>query len=427
MNVKIASLVFVFSFDLVSAEFTHYQCKENYNENDFLNEIIDAISENSETDHNLCICGNFNVNAIGLNQKISGEKENEKMNFRGNINVKYLGSTDGYGYGAAVNVKTNSGELKRSQPILDSTYVFLEFDKFGEIQFGYMQSAASKFNINGGNVLKGYGSFSSNNLSSFYNLSSGTIIGTESVADDKNALKIAWTSPLFKGFSFGASYSFSGKNVSPFNSDRRKRNEGKGSYAWNDNYWDFRAAAPYSKNLLTVGASYEYGSQNDIFAKFSLSGWFGKGKTDRSDVKIKNVKALNLGAILGYKDLKASFGFMNSGKSLLAAPTNVEFSGDSGKIYSLGISYKINEKIEISAGRLQSRVKFSEGKSIGKVATAALEYVLEEHLKAYCEYDFVRTKTCTAALALAENSENHLPKIENNRANIFMIGMKWEF
>ena len=87
----------------------------------------------------------------------------------------------------------------------------------------------------------------------------------------------------------------------------------------------------------------------------------------------------------------------------------------------------MNDKIEISAGNLRSKVKFFDGKSIGNVTTFAIEYTLEKNLKIYAEYDFIKTKACTTALILAENSENHLPKIDNNHTNILMVGMKWEF
>ena len=423
------SFLFIFLFQQSFADFNNYKCKENYNENEYLNEFADKFLYPSDIDHNLCFCGNLNFNSVFVDQKIKFDEPQENLTALGNLNLKYLGSNDGMGYGFELNTKISSGKIKKGRPIIDSSFIFLEMDKIGKIQLGFTESAASRFCINGGDVLVGYKSFGSNNLSSFYNHSTGSIIGTENPINDKNSAKVLWISPTIKGFTIGASYSISEKNNSFIKSENKTVRNGKKYYNCSDSRWNFYGASPYSKNTFTIGTSYEHGSLDDVFYKFSVSGWIGKGKTDKENFSVNDVKAIHIGAMFGYKNLKISSGFTNNGKSLIASPKNqnFNFSRRAGKQYSLGVSYAISKKLEISVGTLYSAVKFSEKeKSTAKILSFASEYSIKGNIKVYTEYDRIRTKSCDAALQLARVTET-LPEVSNNRANIFMIGMKIEF
>ena len=415
----------VLCFQVNFADFYDYECKEQYNENETINEFIEKfLNSSSEIDHNLCLCGNISVNSLVINQKDPLNRENERLFFSGNLNLKYLGSTNEIGYGFEINSKINSGVAKKGQPIFNKLLIFLEFDKFGKINFGYDNSAASKFKIDGSDVLVGYKSFGNNNFSSFFNKSAGAIIGTKSLADDENAAKISWISPLYKGFSLGLSYSVSGKNISLLKSERKKRKK----YA-SDSSCDLFSESSYSKNLLSAGMTYEYGSLDDIFAKFSLSGLIGKGKSEKSDIKVKNTKAFHVGAMFGYDKFKTSFGFTNNGKSLIPSLNNENHvQKHAGKIYSLGLSYAISKKLEISTGGLYSKVKFREkGKSETQIFTVAFEYLLKENLKTYTEYNRIKTTGCNQAITLAENNGTASSFEKKNKANMLMIGLKYEF
>ena len=332
--------LFLFLFQQNLADFNNYECKGNYNENEYLNEFAEKFLYPSDIDHNLCFCGNLNINSVFTDQKIKFDEPQENLITRGNLNLKYLGSNDGIGYGLELNTEIASGKIKEGRPIMDSFFIFLEKDRIGKVQVGFTKSAASKFSINGGDVLVGYGSFGSNCLRSFYNHSTGSIIGVESPIDNKNSAKISWISPMIKGFSIGASYSPSEKNISLIKSENQKLKNGKKVYSHSDSQWNFFDASPYSKNMFTIGTSYEHGSLEDIFYKFSVSSWIGKGKTDKENFGVNEVKAIHIGAMLGYKDLKISAGFTDSGKSLIASQKNQNtgFKQRAGKQYSLGIS-----------------------------------------------------------------------------------------
>ncbi|MDR1561436.1 MAG: porin, partial [Holosporaceae bacterium] len=252
--------------------------------------------------------------------------------------------------------------------------------------------------------------------------------------------KITWLSPLISGFSAGLSFTLDSRDSNLFKTKHDKLD----NFTEKD---DFAHSSAYSQNIVTGGIAYEFGAPDCFNAKISVSGWLGKGKSCCSDVEVQNVRAYNLGLILGYADFKASFGYTDNGKSLLAkkyatqdvsytfdpsenynineASVGLKEEADSGKIYSIGMAY-IFDKLSISAGYFRSVVKFSgHEKATADIISIAAEYKFDKVFSSYIEYDNIQTNTCDRARAYG--SASHQSTIGKNRANAVMIGAKFNF
>jgi predicted porin len=259
--------------------------------------------------------------------------------------------------------------------------------------------------------------------------------------DDNKAAKIAYISPHLSGFSFGISFTPDSRSANPFKTLHPKArnpeiNEEKA------NFPGMRSA--YSKNIITAGIAYEFGDPKAFNGKISLCGWMGEGKTSVTGMQVNNIRAYNIGAVLGYKDLKLALGYADNGKSLrskryatadiatfdetanytFANPeVGVKPGADTGKIYSAGVSYAVNNKLTVSAGFFKSVVKFSGNeKSTADVVSLAGEYALDRRASIYVEYDRIKSDACARARAYGKACG--ISDAGKNSGNMFMIGSK---
>jgi predicted porin len=424
-------------------EAVDYECKNEFNDDELLNEMITKHLQEAGLDANLCFCGNLDFSAVFINQTEGSDKDGTVASLQGAVNLKYLQKYDGYGFGCQIEAKTRSGIIKSGRAILDSSFLFVESDFIGLTKFGYTNTAADAFSICGDKVLVGYQGAGSGNLNCFYNASSGSIVGTGFTFDDSKAAKISWTSPIVSGFSVGLSFTPDSRDANLFKTNHDKE---ICEVCGKEN---FVGSSAYSKNVITAGIAYEYGAPDDFNAKFSVGGWFGKGKPgchNAGNVEVRNIRAYNVGALFGYKDFKVSLGYTDNGKSLLSTKyatqeitefdpnrtykiddpdVGIKGGADAGKIYSIGFAYAF-DKLVISAGYFRSEVKFSsDEKAKADIITLAVQHEFSKALGLYVEYDNIRTSTCDRALAYAAACEQSV--VGKNRANAVIIGVKFNF
>jgi hypothetical protein len=306
---------------------------------------------------------------------------------------------------------------------------------------GYTPTAADSMTVNGGSVLVGYGGAASRNLSLFYNESAGSIVDLCFPFDDNKALKMSYLSTPFSGFSCGISFTPDSRIANPFRTLHPK----PGNPQINQekaNFPGMRSA--YSQNILTGGIAYEFGDKKALNGKISLCGWIGDGRTSVAGIKVNDIRAYSVGMLVGYDKVKLAFGYADYGKSLRSKKfasadiavfdqtKNYTFAdpevglrpgADAGKMYSVGISYAINDKLVVSAGYFKSVVKFSASeKSTASVTTIAGEYTYNKSFSAYVEYNKMTSNSCARARAYGKacgiSSEG------KNSGNMLMIGTK---
>ncbi|MDR2794940.1 MAG: porin, partial [Holosporaceae bacterium] len=322
-----------------------------------LNEIVaDKLKENG-IDCPFSFRGTLNFTSLFVNQDINGNNKDNVFALEGDIFLKYLNKCDQCNYGVEVGMKANSGIMKQGTAIVRTAHLFAESEKIGALKLGFTPTAADSMTINGGSVLVGYGGAASRNLSVFYNESAGSFVDLCFLFDDNKAAKVVYTTPKFSGFSFGISFTPDSRSANPFRTlhPRPRNPEINLELA---NFPGMRSA--YSKNIVTGGVAYEFGDPKAFNLKFALCGWLGQGRTTVPNIEIHNIRAYNIGTVIGYKDFKLAFGYADNGKSLRSKryatddidvfdeTVNYDFSNpavglkpgaNAGKIYSAGASY----------------------------------------------------------------------------------------
>ncbi|MDR1982427.1 MAG: porin [Holosporaceae bacterium] len=409
-------------------------CEDDFSLNNLISDELEKLGVEAKL--TLGIVQHFTT--LFISQDENGGKGDAVASLQGDVNFRYLDRCDGYGYGFEIGAITNSGIIKQGNPIVKTSFVFLESDKIGTVKAGYANTAADSFCICGDKFLVGYGGAGSGNLGVFYNRSAGSRVDTGFFADDSRAAKIVWLSPIISGLSAGLSFTPDSRNAGLFKTNRN-------DYCSLHEKTDFSGMClSYSKNVITGGMAYEFGDPDDLNIKISVAAWRGKGKSGADDnIEVHNIGAYNVGATICHKNFKASCGYTNNGKSLLvkkyatndgavfdesidyqlADPGVGLISGaNAGKIYSLGIAYSF-DKLEVSAGYFKSIVKFSANeKAKADIISVAAEYKFNGNLSAYVEYDNIATNTCDRARIYEKAC--HMSTTGRNRANVFMIGSK---
>ncbi|MDR3179388.1 MAG: porin [Holosporaceae bacterium] len=410
---------------------------EELDEGKSLNEMIRRKMLGSD-DTPFSFCGDLNLTALFISQDKSEGYDDSSASLQGNIGLVCAGKGNGFGYGAEIGVKTDSGLIKQGAAIMKTAFIFAEFDKIGTIRLGYTNTAADLFSICGDRYLVGYGGAGSGNLGIFYNKSAGSIVDTGFAYNDSRAAKILWLSPTFSGFSVGLSFTPDSRDANLFRTRhclRKSVNEKS----------CFSGISAYAQNTITGGIAYEWGAPDDFNVKISAAGWFGRGKSGSSDsIKVHDVCAYNIGAIFGYKDFKISLGYTDAGKSLLpkkyaTADMSATFDdsrdyslsdpeiglkpgANAGKIYSIGVAYTY-KKLTVSAGYFKSEVRFSHNeKSTADIVTFAAEYTFDKIVGVYVEYDYISSNSCARARAYGKACD--LSSTGKNRANVLMVGTK---
>ncbi|MDR2681806.1 MAG: porin [Holosporaceae bacterium] len=411
---------------------------EELDEDTSLNEIVRQRMSESGTDMPFSFCGDLNLTALFIKQDENEGFDGSSVSLQGNIGLVYVGKGNGFGYGAEIGVKTDSGLIKQGAPIVKTAFIFVEADKIGVIRLGYTNTAADLFCICGDKCLVGYGGAGSGNLGIFYNKSAGSTVDTGFTYDDSRAAKIAWLSPTVSGFSMGLSFTPDSRDANLF---RTKHCQMKSAH---EKSCFSEMCAAYAKNIITGGIAYEWGAPDDFNAKISASGWFGRGKSGINDtLEVHNVRAYNVGAIIGCKDLKISLGYTDAGKSLLPkkyatadiapfdasrdyslddADVGLRPGANAGQIYSIGAAYTY-KKLVVSVGYFKSIVKFSDSEeATADVISLAFEYTFDKSIGVYTEYDHISSNSCDRARAYGKACD--LSSTGKNKANVLMLGTK---
>lgn len=397
-----------------------------------LGEFIKESTEGVPLLENLAISGQLNFAFVAVNQSLSDKKDNPTFSLDGDVNIDYKTVVDGIGWGFRIGTAARSGIIKGGSAIVDSSYLFMDTDKFGQFRVGYSKSAGNMFSVSYADVMTGYNFMDSGNAATFLAHTSGTILGTGFDRDDSKALKICWLSPTVKGWKFGLSYAPNSRDGHLF---KEKRNKIEKDYNPAQNFADQSA---YIRDSFTGGISYEYGDPEAFNLKIAVAGWTAQGRSDALDIDPRNVQGYNVGAIFGYGKYKLGLGYTNNINSMLPKAlsndikdTNGNVVGmgpgaNNGQIYNVGVGY-FGDKWEFSAGYFQAEKKWSyDDKATSKVATVAVQYNVDKVLSAYVEYNNIRAKTADR-IYNSEMDKDHGGDgvaYKNNRANLLIIGAK---
>ena len=382
---------------------------------------------------NFMMWGDGHLTATMTKQEDYGERKKDVISYRGDIHFQYSHPINGGAVGLKTRARTRSGLIKRGGEIVDMGFVFLQSDRFGEFRAGFSDTVADIMAIDGFAVSVGYDGPACRGLGIFFNKAAGTRVDTCSFVDDCSSAKVTWLSPTFKGASFGASFTFDGRYRHPFKTlEIKDLDEG-------DN-WKFARTPDYSKNIVTLGAKYECGNNDGFNAKVGAVGWFGSVKRGKDGPKVNDVRAYQVGAVFGYKNVKLAAGFTDNGKSFVpikldpegtavGAPNSLGMTvgADAGKIYTVGVSCDI-KKLTISTEYFRSVVNYSKDhkdRATADIYTVAAEYKFNKIFSTYVEYNSMDTKTSDRAIDWAKAGDQSTSG--SNKGHVIIIGTKVKF
>ncbi|MDR0753322.1 MAG: porin [Holosporaceae bacterium] len=440
MNIrKIVSLAVPLFMEVLGAP-TDFESPEENNEGSLQDGFADQLLSKLGVSPNLSVHGDLHFTSMRIKQK-EMDNEGPVASLQGDVIGTYSRIIDGRRYGVETAFKLDSKDIRGNGAVWRSLYSFLESDIIGMLKFGWTNTAADKYCIDGANILVGYGGAGSRNFPCFLEGSAGSYMENSFTYDDSRALKVAWLSPVISGFSCGISFTPSSKDAGPSKAKHLEMVDDDCEKL------DFsHMGSAYSENVATGGVAYEFGDPNGLNSQIAVAIWYGKGKSVNG-IKLHDVKAYNIGALVCYSGTELSFGYTNNTKSLLAKEYAVQDAGtfdedreykitdpdvglrpgaNAGEVYSIGLARKFCENWKASAGYFVSKVKFSKRQeSRADMIALAVEYELLKDIKLYLEYNHVSTKTCDQAQAYA--SACGLSTTGKNKANIAMIGAKLNF
>lgn len=360
----------------------------------------------------------------GISQDVETGMESSVGSVRSDTTAKVVSVFPNYAIGAEFLIKVNSGVYKRGAAAFDTADLFVDTGKYGIFWAGFLNGAAHKCAINGENIMTGFRGPDSLFLNRFYNVPAGAIVATMFSADDYRAAKLHWESSSFHGFHVNASWTPDTRRTNPFRTTIENETDVGAAKAVKP------FAQAHSKNLWSFALTHEHGSEKGFNAKTCVSCLFGNGECNDKTEKVHNTKALNIGTILGYKDVKWSVGYTDNYQSLLpvkmAADQGAEgfLPGyDAGKIYATSILYHVTPALNCSVGYFKSVANASsnsQDQAVVKVITAGAEYKINKHLSVYGEYDRIKGTT-------SDRMKEIYSKIGNNSANAVIMAVRFSF
>ncbi|MDR2645841.1 MAG: porin [Holosporaceae bacterium] len=419
---------------------TDFESSEENNEGSLQDGLADELLARLGVSPNFSIHGDLHFTSMFIKQR-KGDNDGAVASLQGDVIAVYSWITNGHRYGIETALKLDSKNVRGNGTIWRSLYSFWESDIIGMLKFGWTNTAADKYCVDGANVLVGYYGAGSRNLPCLLEESAGSYIENSFTYDDSRALKVAWLSPVISGFSYGISFTPNSRDAGPA---KTKYLEKLGDGHEKLDFSHTKGA--YSENIVTGGVAYEFGDPNGLNVRIAIATWYGKGKSVNG-IKLHDVKAYNIGAMICHSDTELSLGYTNNTKSLLAKEwathegeafnENRKYKitdpdvglmpgANAGEVYSIGLAHRFCKNWKASAGYFMSEVKFSKyEKSKADMIALAIEYEPQKNIKLYLEYDYVSTKACNRAQTYA--AACGLPTIGKNEANMAMIGVKLNF
>jgi len=325
--------------------------------------------------------GVFDFNTVMRKQdkpaaNLSANNDTFVFNSGANVNVKVSNELDGIKYGANIVLLTTA--KGKTTPGYNGSYLFIESDDFGKVEFGSPFDAATKMQIDGNeNAVAASGAcwagvVDSNpsgaygfdiNIFDFYlsNFNSKNLVTTKR----ETSRKISYYTPLMAGLKFGISFIPDSTNSGAFDSDEVDSYSSREvKYVDQDNVKKYNIRYGVT-NAFAIGASYENQIDEAIAFKISATGEYGKAlqqaflakpddaeyqidpnvaaapaegqpklksATLEGDYKIKDLLTYNVGATLAYGDFALSTSYGNLNQSF----TSKALDGDNRDTYFYG-------------------------------------------------------------------------------------------
>lgn len=407
----------------------------------------------------------FTIAAIsGVKQEDDSNGRNDGYNFQipvSDLNWDIIGkSASGMTYKYHITFEAIPGDWDVAQN-------YVEFDgSAGTVQFGNVVGPEDSMIKDASAVTGGAGGFDAGSYADSFNVSAGVLKGNDVIGDTDNATKIVYYSPEFYGFKVGVAFTpnTAHRGKGKANNLNPKADDANGNGAL---YPGKRTSQPFGRNNISIGLAWSRVWKDwkvDLTGAFitdksylttdlvfdPVVGAFADARGTRYN--LRNVKAYQLGGVVGYKGWQFGAGWLDSGNSRLpmqadlplvaptAAPgtTGNMHLGTSGQAWNIGAGYSFGiYKIGASYQDF-SRKTDAVNKASSKVVTLTADMTPMQGLKFYAEADYVVQKTNAPAVANAQTLVTRGAggaagngyagsAIGNNSGPVLMVGAKLSF
>ncbi|MBX9804586.1 MAG: porin [Alphaproteobacteria bacterium] len=351
--------------------------------------------------------------------------------------------------------------IKNTESVIDQSYVQFKSGA-GTLQIGNVVGPEDTMIYDAGKIIGGTGGFDGayNNV---YNMSAGVMRGNDNIGDTGSSTKFVYYSPDFKGFQLGVSFTPTTAHQGDGKLDTLTPTRTP-SVPGNRGLYEFRGtstvgAQPFDLRNVAIGLTYkkEMGKWNitlsgaGITAKsyfFNNAGVTVNGVPGSGRVPMKNTKAYQLGAILGYGDFRFGGGYLDNGRSHLPQVQNFTVNGtpnaagsvnlgsmhngDAGRAFNLGAGYTMGAYQFAASYQRTTRNTGNLKKAQSDFYSATVDVTPLQGLKFYTEVDYIRSRTNDEAVdrdrqAIAISSRPWVKPIANNSGTLAIVGTKISF
>jgi len=321
---------------------------------------------------------------------------NESFDFRSSsaffVLVSNTSKDEQWKYGAKITIPVMA--LTKGSPKYNGSHIFLENDNIGKFQFGSPFDAMNVMSVTGLSVARGIGTATVRYAKlddmeiQHYDFTSDDLLKTNNSFEP--ARKISYYTPkLYDKIEFGFSYTPNTSNnggLKPTDMSNIKFRD-----ITNTNYSLPLAA----KNVISFGSTMTHDISKDIGLKIGLSGEFGSAVQQKrvQDTTTKNytyenltgnqllsdLKAMNIGALLTYKNLSFAASFATTFDSL----TSEDFDGKNRNTnyFSTGASYT-QGPIGVSINYLNTQLR---GNTTFNAVILGGDYAVAKGVRSYGE------------------------------------------
>lgn len=397
--------------------------------------------EPEATPPSLKISGFSMVNLWGVNQKNRTNGKGMSYHLASDLSDLYFvvagRSTGGLGYKYQMTFEAVPGDK------LNVAQNFIELSYGATLQLG----AAPGFERSGlqdaSRLLGGMGGFSAP-LDRVFNYASGAMTSYRMVGETKYAVKATVLTPSFYGLRLALGYT---PNTAQLGDGGLNTSHAAGikSPGNNNGVYPKSDKVPFGVHNIVVGLGYnrEAGDWNfkaNATGIFDRSYIVNSSATTYTRTKVRNTKAYQLGAILGYKQFQVGGGWMDNGKSRLPTGSLVvdsinlgdTYQGDAGKAWNVGANYTFGIYQLAFAHQRTVRKTNLINRVSNDTTTATFDVSPLTGLKLFVEGNYIRSRTNDSQTAIyqAANDKYAAAKtyaIGNNSGLVGLTGVKVSF
>ncbi len=400
--------------------------------------------------------------AAGAKQKDNTNGKGGPIHFAiGSSNIYFTakGNTaEGFRYKYRAALESYPGGKGTSNGSIYFTQNYIEFsqDSWGIFQFGNLTGPEDTMTESGFNLLGGANTIDGT-FGNVINSAEGNIGGVNQAAQTSKAMKAAYYTPTFGGFTLGVSFTpnttrfgTSGKDNSGANQDNAYGNE--------SGIYPEKKVAAYGLNNIAVGANYKVDFQtwNMALAAVHIQENSKRGSLSfpaARDIgldffkyaKVHRARSSQFTAAVGFGQWRFATGYIHNGKSRL--PKTDYKVGDAGRAWNLGGQYTVGAyqfglgyfntsralpKLSAGTGPAGSQSYGAvNGRATSDIVAATVDFNALQGLKFFGEVDVFKMRTNANYAKFVGGTQKYrdgaiVPTVKNSGAAV-IVGTKLSF